>query len=421
MKNKINKDQLIKLCLIFAVAILPFCFFKLANYRFVYGRAIILNILGALLLVILLVKKVKLKLRKENKLALLFLLTLVIATSVSLSYNIALFGNTLRHEGLIVLSIYVLLFIVASNYSIINKKVIMIVMVGGTIITLYAMLQLLGYDFILVDLLHYKEKATPSGFFSNQNFMGSYAVMMATLSSAMYVFHKKKSYLVMATINFGGLLATLTRGCWLSFGLICLITLIQLFKDEEKRKRIWILSICFILMFVSLNFMSNGLLLGRAQTIKDNLDITKEETASGRVELWKTVISTLDDRLLIGTGPDTLRERIEVYNPEAADKLAIEKGKYIDKAHNELLEYLVCGGLFTMIIYAVMCIMIFVKLFKMRKQEEAFILFLLGFGYFTQAMFNISTIGIAQIYWIVLGQSIYVIYRDDKKMFIESE
>ncbi|MEG0313799.1 MAG: O-antigen ligase family protein [Erysipelotrichaceae bacterium] len=418
-KNKML-EKAFKLCLMCSIVLVPFIVFIPNEVRYTYGITLSMYVVGIVLLILIVLNKFRLKLKLENKIGIFFLFTLLIATIVAVDPKIAFFGNEHRHEGLIIFGIYILLFIVSSNYFILNEKTVKIIIVSGVIMSIITVMQFFGNDFLLVNALG-RDSCAPSGLLGNQNFNATYQMMFATLSSAMFVFYKNKSYLLAAAINFGGLICTLTRGCWLSFGLICLITLILLFKDKKRRYRIWTLTICFIFVFLSLNLLNGGVLKNRASTIKDNLNITNEETGSGRVEIWKICLGTIDDRFMIGTGPDTLQQRLTLYEKTVMDDYYLKHGASIDKAHCEPLEYLLCGGVFTMISYVIMCGTILFKLYKKKDNPIIFILFIISLGYFVQALFNISTVGVAQIYWIVLGQSVYVIYRDDKKMLIESE
>ena len=76
---------------------------------------------------------------------------------------------------------------------------------------------------------------------------------------------------------------------------------------------------------------------------------------------------------------------------------------YFDKAHNEFLEYAASGGIFTVISYISVLILILFGLFKNIKDDKFKILFIVVFTYIILSIFNISVIIVAPIVWILLG------------------
>lgn len=89
------------------------------------------------------------------------------------------------------------------------------------------------------------------------------------------------------------------------------------------------------------------------------------------------------------------------------------KHAIIDKAHNE---YLHIGA--TLGIPALICYLVFISLILLPKikillnNDTYFIICLVIISYLVQAFFNISTIGVAPVFWMILGLS-------DNKEFIK--
>lgn len=76
----------------------------------------------------------------------------------------------------------------------------------------------------------------------------------------------------------------------------------------------------------------------------------------------------------------------------------------IDKAHNEYLQIAATLGIPALAIYSIfICMIIFPKLPKIFKQEYSLLILSVIINYLTQAFFNISTIGIAPLFWFALG------------------
>lgn len=75
-----------------------------------------------------------------------------------------------------------------------------------------------------------------------------------------------------------------------------------------------------------------------------------------------------------------------------------------DKAHNEYLQIAVTLGIPALIAYLIFLGMIIIPNLKyIFKQKYIFILLSIIGSYLVQAFFNISTIGIAPIFWLCLG------------------
>lgn len=75
-----------------------------------------------------------------------------------------------------------------------------------------------------------------------------------------------------------------------------------------------------------------------------------------------------------------------------------------DKAHNEYLNIEVTLGIPALVVYMVFLIaIIFPNLKNIFKRKDIFIILSIIGSYLVQAFFNISTIGIAPIFWLCLG------------------
>ena len=57
-------------------------------------------------------------------------------------------------------------------------------------------------------------------------------------------------------------------------------------------------------------------------------------------------------------------------------------------------------------------VVIIIRLIKNKKDDINKVLLLVIIGYILQSMLNISTVGVAQIFWIILG---YAVCRNNKQ------
>ena len=78
--------------------------------------------------------------------------------------------------------------------------------------------------------------------------------------------------------------------------------------------------------------------------------------------------------------------------------------QFIDKAHNEYLQIAATIGIPAMIVYlAFLAQILSSQKKKIFKDNATFILVIPIISYIVQAFFNISTIGVAPIFWALLG------------------
>ncbi len=418
-----TKEQIINFLLHVAIILVPLIIFDFRLFgidskvsqghsQFVEGKVYFMMILGVLLLILSIMSLRKIN--KENIIALIFLSTIFVSAICSPYMNTAFFGNKDRGEGFIIIAVYVLMFILASHYFKPSKLTLRMIFISTIIVNVIALVQFMGFDLISF-LLGFEQggKNSAVGTIGNRNFLGTYSCIFLILSMAIYIFKAKKEYLIYASINFIGLLCSLTRSCWMSFVVVSVIGIIFILKRKDCLKRAGILIITLIAIFASLNFVSDNRIIGRSsiENIVSN-DGELVDSAYNRNEIFKLSVRAFCQKPFLGTGPDTLSLRLKDDYTEEYWEYAILRGQTIDKAHNEFLEYAVCDGAFTLIAYIVLIIFVIKKLVKNIKDDVNKILLLVIVGYLVQSILNISTVGVAQIFWIILG---YAICRNNKQ------
>ena len=84
----------------------------------------------------------------------------------------------------------------------------------------------------------------------------------------------------------------------------------------------------------------------------------------------------------------------------------MKNGFYIDKVHNEYLQKLVTEGIFSLITYMLLLLLLFIKsIKKITKNKDTLLitLFISFLTYAIQAFFNISVICVAPLFYILMG------------------
>ena len=106
---------------------------------------------------------------------------------------------------------------------------------------------------------------------------------------------------------------------------------------------------------------------------------------------------------LLGSGPDTLAYSLLYNVTEDAIEFIEVTNTYADKAHNEYLQIAATMGIPALIVYLAFLAQILANNKNMFKDNSKFILMIPIIAYLVQAFFNISTIGVAPIFWLLLG------------------
>jgi O-antigen ligase len=406
---EIELNKFMNILMYSIILIMPFIVVNFGYPRYVIGKIIFLYFIF-ILEVITFIKMRDFKINKIQCISLLFLLSIFIPSIFSNYKFTAFFGNVNRCEGFFIYALYIFNFIIASKFINVTRKSVNIVLVAASVMAAYGIIQFFGIDPIQQWSLGKISVPHAIGTIGNRNFLSSYLCIFLFISVAGYIFIGKKNYLIYSIILFAGLISTMTRGGWLAFVIYSFIGLLFIFKNKKQLKRALIIFIAFILVFISMNIKSGGVVFDRADsTVEIREDNTTVIRDSGRIKILKITFEAFKDRPLLGWGPDTLTKRLNDEYPELHNEHIKSQGQVVDKSHNEYLEYAVSNGIFSLAAYLTLLGMILIKLFKVGYNPISKILFLTIIGYMLQGFFNISVIMVAPIFWMFLGMSLKLV------------
>lgn len=414
--NLLSKDfddvDILNMLLYSVVIFMPFIVTKIARPYYVSGKILYLYIISIAVIITLIKLKVGIfNVGKEEIILYVFILSLIVATIFAIDTKIALFGWDGRFEGLAMYLVYSSLFIASVKCIKIYNFIPNLLGIVGSSMSVYSIFEYYKIDPIYKWLFNTDEGIFAVGTIGNRNFLSTYLLMFLILSICMYIFYKKNSFLVYATIIFAGLLVTYTRSGWVSLGICVLSGLGFILKRKGCMRRALIITLIFLSVFTVLETTGDGEFLFRFKSIVSEGEDNAEEAGSGRILIWKTTLKAIKYKPILGTGLDTLQLRLIRDNFDGLYEYIEKYDKIIDKAHNEFLEYWACGGILTLISYVALIGVILTKLFKRREDDGCKIYFLMILGYVIQSFFNISVIGVAPLYWILLGAAVKH-YRD---------
>ena len=379
-------------------------------------KFIVLLMCGLALLILILLNYKKLYLDKIDILLLIFGGLVAISTLLSSKIKIAIIGENNRYEGMLAFFSYILLFLSAKKF--LKKEYIYkYINVMYVVVLLICILSITQYYIINIDfptLFSLNKYAGSSGTFGNSNFLGSFVTICLPITMAMYLISGKIKDLILSNLVFSSMLVCIARSSWVAFAIYFIITIIYVLY---KRKREYFIRFVLILITFTSAFgiLSNT---GRKNIINKNkimVSEVKQATTTGvtnkmgssRIEIWKMTIKLISRNPIFGVGTDNLKYGLY----EDKDILCNELHNFmerthsvVDKAHNEYLHIAATIGIPALLIYLMFLGIIVLRNLKVSLKDNArFILILSIIGYLVQAFFNISTIGIAPLFWIILG------------------
>lgn len=389
-------------------------------------KYIVLLVCGTILLVTLFLKRKELKFDLIDKTLIAFYILIVISTIFSMDIIKSILGEYNRFEGLLTFTVYFLTYYCGKYYFIYNKNIKIFAI---TIICITSIIGILQYYniyplYYIYDLLNIEYMAGfASSTFGNTNFFGSFLSMAVTLLMALYIVNGKKIYLITSYLSFYILILTMTRSAWVGFMIASIFGIIYVIKNRNKEiiKRTLYVIIGFVVIFVWIlftpSFITDSLPnYSKTMSLSNRLGIINSEIktainegelkntfGSGRIEIWAMVLKVIAMKPMLGSGPDTLAYSLLYNVPADAIRYIERTNTYADKAHNEYLQIAATIGIPALIIYLAFLAQILAKQKDMFKNTTTFILLIPIIAYLVQAFFNISTIGVAPIFWLLLG------------------
>lgn len=371
----------------------------------------ILAIGGITLLILLLVNYKKLKLDIKDYVILAFAVLVFISTMLSSKVKISIIGEINRYEGMIAFYTYILIYFCAKKFlKYKNNKILLNIL--HAIYIVISILGILQYYIKLPTnaLIPIFNKGT-CGTFGNTNFMGSFISMGIPIFIITYITKNNKISFYTSLLVFFNLIACQARSGWIAFAIFSILMLIYLIKNKNKEyaKRALILLLCFIIIFGVIYLPQSSKVRTKIKQVKNDVTVVKtsgidDKLGSNRIQIWKVVIELIEKYPIFGVGTDNLKNGVgENLTETSIDFIQRAKG-IMDKAHNEYLHIAVTIGLPALVLYLIfIALAILPNIKKIFKKESIFIILSVIISYLAQAFFNISTIGIAPLFWVALG------------------
>lgn len=322
----------------------------------------------------------------------------------SIDPRLAFWGSLTRQMGWVSYLYFFLFFIILSLNLLLseNKKksvnnLIITALISSVFVSLYAILQFWGYDFLIwAEPASITKRAMST--LGQPNFLGSF--LLFSLPLAVYLFIKNKKivgkvlFLLLFLIQLLALVFSGSRGAWLGFLGASLLLLVLCYY--KKNKKIFFSGLAVITLVVVFLFLGKNSVSLR---FKSAFDIS-QGSSSVRTFIWSHSFDSFENRLF-GYGLENQKEALWPYYQS---DLAINNKVNVvfDRAHNLVLDILLTVGIVGLFLWLCFYYSIFKLIFRNIKNNNNGLLFWILCwsisAYLISLLFNFSII-VTEIYF----------------------
>lgn len=246
-------------------------------------------------------------------------------------------------------------------------------------------------QFTKIDFIRHRKWCLMTASFRNRNDFGAYLVpIMLMVITLLFFARLKKQYLYKSILSLLGILLsiclilTFSRGAWLGFftGLFLLTVF------SKKKKKIFYMLICMIMVFISIPILR----LRVIDSFQPGGDAFRFST------LWPVAISMIKENPFLGKGVGTFMAHFSKYptnlNPQYA--------------HNCFLQIWAETGIFSLLSFLLFAgLLLYQGIKKVRRDSDTVLLGLVSgvSGFLAHSFFdtNLYSLQLATLFWILMG------------------
>jgi len=296
--------------------------------------------------------------------------------------------------------------------ALIIRHFLVVSVFSGFLVSLYAILQIFGIDFVSwSEAPKLTGRAVSS--FGQPNYLACWLLIILPFN--VYLLKQAKKifsrviWSLFFLINLGGLLATGSRAAVLVFLIFSVLWSAWYFSKQNiiSRRKISLVIFCALIITV---LFGAALLIKSPSRLSELTDFKKGSTAV-RIELWQSGAQAFLHKPWLGYGLENQKEAyIGYYRTDWA--LYARPNTYSDRAHNLILDTLLTGGLFGLGVMVIFLWWVFRNLLLALKKEKendlpAFLLWSLS-AYLISLLFNFSVTTTNIYFWLIVGLSIVI-------------
>lgn len=405
------KEKSITIILTILIILLPMAIMPSISNDYNMPKLIILLSGGVLLLIFFLANYKKIEIDKKDILLLIFAMLIFISTMLSKDLKISILGAEKRYEGMLTLFTYILIYFCTKKFLNYKNKNNLLKVLDVIYISICILGVLQYYIKIPNKNLYPIFNKGVCGTFGNTNFIGSFLSLGIPAFTTLYIVKGKKISFITSILVFFCLIVCGARSSWVAFAVFVFILLIYLIKMKNKEylKRTAILFVCFALIFTYLFTAKSSFVRTKVNAISNDVKTASvqginEKMGSSRIQIWRITTNLIKKYPIFGIGTDDLKNSLHRNMTDDYEEFIKRTNSTIDKAHNEYLQIAATLGIPALVIYLVFIVLVLKgKEKQIFNNLNIFIIYSSIICYLVQAFFNISTIGVAPLFWFALG------------------
>ena len=342
-----------------------------------------------------------------------YLLFTVISAVFSKQFPDTIMGVS-RYEGLLTIATYCFTFFAISLIPCTKKYILIAFAFAVTLFSVLCIIQIFSFNpfSMYPDGTNFYDagvKYTTAfiGTIGNANLSGAF-ICLALPLLAVFLIKAKSKIRFLLIIPVLMLLFVVAKmnvdSTILGLASTAVITLPLIFGFNKKATIVYFCIL--LLLFAAFIFVlyqyppQSGFLNEASEILHGNIS---ETFGSGRIRIWKNVISKIPDSPIIGKGPDTMKR--EGFEPFSRYYPALGKVKTagIDVAHNEFLNILYHQGVLGLFAYLGFIFFVLKSFIRGRKNPLILALGVAFICYLIQSLFTFSMCLVAPYFWICAG------------------
>lgn len=184
-----------------------------------------------------------------------------------------------------------------------------------------------------------------------------------------------------------------------------LVIILPLFLSSKRAR--WLYLALIILLLAALLLLlwqyddtGNGLLGEAAAMLQGQAE---GSFGSNRITIWRETMQLIGERPLLGGGPDTLGERLDLYFTREVDGMPTGYRTKVDMAHNDYLNIAANTGTPSLLLYVLALAISFIGWLKNSRQSAVLVCGAAVLCYCVQIFFSFSLCITAPLFWIFWG------------------
>lgn len=344
----------------------------------------------------------------------------VLSLCWSIDHQTAFWGSADRQLG-VLSGIYFFLFFLFLSLNLIlssdkRKKIdrlITVVVWSSFFVSLYALAQYFGYDFLNWEEPAHLTKRSISSL-GQPNFLGSFLILTIPLN--VYLIKKKSGfffpglYLLLGLTELAALICSGSRGAWLG---LLLAALIAGFYFYFRKNKAIFLSVLALVICSGLVLLLSGGSVGHRFRSAFALN---SGSSAVRISLWSSSFSAVKQRWF-GYGLDNQAEAlISFYQPDWAINNKVNV--VVDRGHNLILDHLLTLGVIGLSLFLFFYYLIFKRLNENIKNDDTFLskaLWLALSAYLISLLFNFAVVTTSIYFWAYLALIVSLNFKTELK------